>query len=278
MRGSFLASVFVFVLAVPVFCVPQGRAHGGTLEGLVGLERAALLRAASDPAARDGLLSEVQLRRPSLSLMPRHDALERFVTEAKNDLGPAILVETLYLYSKPYGRAAEWTAAERAGLFNSITALSTLAGIQYFSITRGAMHTFYESSHVIDNPRNRAALPDPVFATPPARLVLYARQRDLTFGDNTYRFEYRAGADHIFFMQENLTSMSAGIIPAIGRNRFRMVMAIIDAGDSLLIYSAAMTRTTAVPGMGERIGNSFNNRLQAVLQWFSEHADRVFQK
>jgi len=100
----------------------------------------------------------------------------------------------------------------------------------------------------------------------------------MTFGDNTYLFEYRAGADYILFMQENLTAMTAGIIPAIGRNRFRVVMAIVDAGDSLLIYAAAMTRVPTVFGMGDRIGNSFNNRLQAVLQWFSEHADRVFRE
>jgi len=131
---------------------------------------------------------------------------------------------------------------------------------------------------VIDNPRNRNPLPDPTFATPPETLVLYARQRDLTFGDNTYRFDYRAGTDFFLFAQENLTSMSVGIIPVIGRNRFQMVVAVIDAGDSLLIYAAAMARASALPGMGDRVGNSFNNRLQAVLQWFSEHADGVFRE
>ncbi|MCL2190976.1 MAG: hypothetical protein FWB79_03185 [Treponema sp.] len=265
-KGSFLAFMLLSVFAVPVFSAPR-------LEALVGFERAAILR---DQAVQGGLLSEVQLRNPSPRLLPGHGELERFVGEAKADLGPAILVETLFLYAKPHGRTEAWSEAERAGLFNRIIALSTLTGIEYFSATRGAMRTFYESSQVIDNPRNRTPLPDPFFATPPETLVLYARQRDLTFGDNTYRFEYRAGGDFVFFVQENLTAMTAGIIPAIGRNSFRMVMAVIDTGDSLLIYAAAMARATALPGMGERIGNSFNNRLQAVLQWFSEHADGVF--
>jgi len=265
-----VAAVFI-VLAAPVFCVPQGAA----LQSLIGSERAAILRASS---AQGELLSEVQLRNPSLRLLPQHEELRRFVTNAKSDLGPAILVETLFLYNKPHGRSEAWSEAERAGLFNAVTALSTLAGIQYFSATRGAMRIFYESSNVIDNPRNRTPLPDPTFATPPETLVLYARQRDLTFGDNTYRFDYRAGADFFLFMQENLTSMNVGIAPVIGRNRFRMVMAVIDAGDSILIYAAAMARATAIPGMGDRVGNSFNNRLDAVLQWFSEHADEVFRE
>ena len=274
-KKPLLVSVLFLVFAAPVFCVPS---PGGALETFVGAERAAALRAAADPANnRDGFITEVQLRNPGLRLLPAHDGLRRFVTQTKSDLGPIVLVESLFLYRKPHGRTEAWSAAEMAGLFNSVTALSTLTGIQYFSITRGGMRTFYESSQVVNNPRNRTPLPDPVFSVPPETLVLYARQRDLTFGDNTYRFEYRTGANYILFMQENVTAMSWGVVPVIGRNRFRMVMGIIDAGDSLLIYSAAMARANPLPGMGDRIGNSFNNRLQAVLQWFSVHANRVFR-
>jgi len=252
-------------------------AFGGSLEDLVGAERAALLRASAGPAEGGRILSEVQVRNPGLRLRPAHEAVERLAMEAKSDLGPSIVVEALFAYSKPRGRAEEWSAAERAELFNRVAALSTLAGIQYFSASRGAMITFYETSHVIDNPRNRSPIADPSFAEPPERFVMYAHQRDLTFGSNVYRFEYRSGADFILFTQENLTAMTAGIIPAIGRNRFRMVIAVIDAGDSLLIYAAAMTRVASAFGMGDRIGNSFNNRLVAVLQWFSAHADEVFR-
>jgi len=263
-----IASVILSVFAAHGFAATP-------LEGLIGSERATNLR---NLTVRGEFLSEVQLRNPSPLLLPRHRELERFVTEIKADLDPAVFVETLFLYAKPHGWPSAWSEAERVGLFNSVVALSTLTGIEYFSASRGAMRVFYESSHVINNPRNRTPLPDPLFATPPETLILYARQRDLTFGDNTYRFEYRAGEDFIFFVQENLTAMTAGIIPAIGRNRFRMVVAVIDTGDSLLIYAAAMARAAALPGMGERIGNSFNNRLLAVLQWFSEHADEVFRE
>ena len=265
-RKALIASITVSAFALPAF--------GASLDALVGAERAAALRVA---ASQGELVTEVQLRNPSLRLAPQHGEVGRFVREAMSELGPGILVETLFLYSKPHGRATAWTEEERAGLFNSVTALSTLAGTQYFSASRGAMRTFYETSQVIDNPRDRRPLPDPSFAVPPATLVLYARQRDLTFGDNVYRFDYRAGPDFILFMQENMTAMTAGIIPAVGRNRLRTVVAIIDVGDSLLIYAAAMARAASIPGMGERIGNSFNNRLAAMLSWFSDHADRVFR-
>jgi hypothetical protein len=77
-------------------------------------------------------------------------------------------------------------------------------------------------------------------------------------------------------MQENLTALNYGLIPAIGKNKCRTIMAIIDAGDCLLIYAAAMAKTASVPGMGDRIGNSFSNRAIAILKWFTERAGKVF--
>ena len=192
-------------------------------------------------------------------------------------LGPGILVETLRRYQKPASaQAAHWSEAERTGLFNQLAALSTLTGIQYYSASRKTMRTFYESSAVIEGPDAKRAVPDPVYAAPPSGLTLYARQKDLTFGDNIYRYDYHTAPDAFFFVQENLTALTAGIIPAVGKNKLRTVMAVIDCGDSLLIYAASMAKAASIPGMGERIGNSFSNRAQAVLKWFAGRADQVF--
>jgi hypothetical protein len=223
--------------------------------------------------------TEVQLKNPSPRLLPAHGELRRLLAETMNSLEPNLLVETMYLYKKPaaQGSAAAWSSAEQTGLFNQMAALSTLTGIQYYSASRKAMRTLYESSLVIDDPAGKRPLPDPVFSSPPASLTLHARQKDLTFGDTIYRFDYRTSPDAIIFLQENVTAMSVGIIPAIGRGRFRTVMAVIDAGDSLLIYGAAMAKAVTLPGMGERISASFTNRVEAILAWFTSHVDAVFQ-
>jgi hypothetical protein len=54
------------------------------------------------------------------------------------------------------------------------------------------------------------------------------------------------------------------------------VAAVIDAGDSLLIYIASMAKAASLPGLSGRIGNSFTNRAEAILKWFAGRADRVF--
>jgi len=258
--------IFLFLLALPAF--------SASLEELVGQGQAVSLRAASEP------LTELQMKNPAPKLLPKHADLQRFLNEAFRGLEPNILVETLSLYQRPRSsrqtaNPTGWSRDEQTAIFNQLTALSTLTGIQYYSASRKAMRVFYESSTVIDNPTEKKPLPDPAFAVLPNSHILYARQRDLTFGDNIYRFEYHAGADIIFFSQENLSSMSAGIIPAIGKNKFRTVLAVIDTGDTLLIYAAAMAKTASVPGLGDRIGSSFTNRVKAILKWFDGRADKV---
>jgi hypothetical protein len=254
----------VFTLAL------SGTVCAASLDDLLGAERAAVLRSA-------GLITDVQLKNPELRLLPRHEELRRLVSETMGSLGPGILVETLFRYAKPAAQPAAngWTEAERAGLFNQVLALSSLTGIQYYSASRGTMRTFYESSAVIDGPNTKRAVLDPVYAMPPASLTLYARQKDLTFGDNIYRYDYWSTADAFFFVQENLTALTAGIIPAVGKNKLRTTFAVIDCGDSLLIYAASMAKAVSLPGMGERIGNSFSNRAEAVLKWFTGKADAV---
>ena len=263
-----LLNLVIFsLLALPVF--------SASLEELVGQGQAASLRTAPEPVV------ELQMKNPGPRLLPRHEELQRFFRETLRSLEPNILVETLSLYQRPQSSPqtatpASWSRDEQTGLFNQLIALSTLTGIQYYSESRKAMRIFYESSTVIDDPAGKKLQPDPSFTVLPDSLSLYARQKDLTFGDNIYRLEYHTGADIIFFSQENLSSMNLSIIPAISKNKFRTVMAVIDTGDSLLIYAAAMARTASVPGMGDRIGASFTNRVKAILKWFVGRADRVF--
>ena len=240
-----------------------------SIEDLIDPRYAAQLR------AEESLITEVQLKNPDPKLLPRQSELRRFVTDTQNDLNPNILVETLYIYKKP--SAGKWSDEQRTAFYNRLLAISTLAGIEYFSASRNSMRTFYEASYVIDTPNGRKAIPDPFYPQPPLSLTLYARQKDLTFGDNIYRYDYLTTGDAIFFSQENITPMSYGIVQVVGRNRLRSIMAVIDTDDSLLIYAVSAAKTASFPGAGDRIGNSFSNRAEAVLKWFSAGADIVFK-
>jgi hypothetical protein len=223
---------------------------------------------------------EVQFDEPLPLLAPRHGGVKSALETIRAALDPGIMVETLRLYVKPAGAdKTAWTEAEQNSLYNAALALSTLAGLQYYSASRGAMRTFYETSSVIEGPSSKKALADPAYGAPlPVELTVYARQKDLTFGDNVYRYDYRVMPGAFMFVQENLTTMTVSIIPAVRKNNLRSAVAVIDAGEYLVIYAVSMAKAAAFPGIKDRIGNSFSNRAEAILTWFAAQSDRAFAK
>jgi hypothetical protein len=256
--------ILIFILFLPlcVFSLP--------VESLVSPAHLAQLRASSE------IIIETQLRNPVPVLQPQNIELREFIARVRGALNPNMMIESLYLYEKPENfrtSSDTWDEYQKTVIFNQLLAISTLTGIQYFSASRNAMRTFYEFSSVIDGPQTRNALPDPVYTELPAAVTFYARQRDLSFGDNIFRYDFVNTRNVVFFMQENVTALSYGIIPAIGRGNLRSIMAVIDCGDVILMYVISMVRASAVPGVGDRIRNSFGNRAQAVLNWFTGRLD-----
>jgi len=255
------AMIFIFSSAACVFPVP--------LETIITSDKIARVFMSDDKQ-----LVAAQLKNnPIPSLMPDHDDIRQSVMEIIKKLNPNILMETLYLYKK--SAKAEtgslvWDEKQKITVFNQLTSISTMTGIKYYSSSRKAMRTFYEYSSIIDDPVTKKPLPDPVFTQIPVSFNVFARQKDLTFGDNIYRYGYLSKSDVILFTQENITPLNYGIIPVIGKSNLCSLMAVVDGGDWILIYAASMAKAASVPGLSEKISSSFSNRAKAVLQWFSE--------
>jgi hypothetical protein len=258
------------LLAVLILLALSPAAVSLSLEELAGPEAAAELRAGN-------VLSQVQLRKPRPALAPRHGELRALLDRNLGELGSCVMAESLTRYEKPAAASRPaWTPAEQTALLNGALAISSLEGIQYYSASRETMRTFYEYSRVIDSPESKRELPDPRYEELPAALSLYARQRDLTFGDNIYEYRYLTGPDSLIFVQRNLTALKIGIISAVRRDKLRSLVAVIDAEDSLLIYAVSLADAAALPGLGNRISNSFSNRAQAILGWFGGRAQGAF--
>ena len=240
-----------------------------SLETFLGNEQISALLSGEKPVL-------AQFIDPQPQLLPKQEFLRGLVEKFRRDLDPGVMVETLHVYRKPQGTGSTLSAEEEARLYNATLALSTLSGLQYYSASRGAMRTFYETSSVIDEPSTKRPLPDPVYPRPPAQLTLHARQKDTSFGDNIYQYDYYSVPGAMIFVQQNLTTLSYGPIPAVGKNKLNSVVAVLDAGNHLLVYMASMAKAASVPGMKERMGNSFANRSEAIFHWFSDQANKTF--
>jgi hypothetical protein len=205
--------------------------------------------------------------------------LRSLVDATRRRLNLNVMLETLYLFQKPAEADRNgWTQAELSALYNEIIAIGNLQGLQYYSPSRDTMRIFYETSSVIDGPSTRRPLPDPSYPAPLAELSLYALQKDMTFGNNVYQYTYRYSPGTLIIIQENVTALSYGIITAVGRNNLNSTIALLDVGDSILIYTVTIGRTASLPGMRDRISSSFTSRAEAIIRWISSGAVRAFQR
>ena len=131
--------VFLVFVVLLGFCISPF-VSGLNIDNLVGPEQARALRAGEKP-----VLAQFDNIRPAL--VPLHGELRSLITALRENLNPSVMVETLRIYTKPpEAEKTTWTAGEEASIYNGILALSTLAGIEYFSASRGTMRTFYETS------------------------------------------------------------------------------------------------------------------------------------
>jgi hypothetical protein len=261
MRTPFIAICFVLFFSF-------SPAYSATLSELVGDLRAGGLRSGTS-------IKEVRTRTEKPGLVPRGGSGVRLETEIAR-FEPNVLVEALYLFPKPSSAAGRsWNEGERRTVFNLLQSLSTLKGIEYFSASRGRMRVFYESSYVVDGPEGKSAVPDPLAAAVPERSTIYAVQKDLSFGENRYRYEYVATSSDISFVQLNLTTMVYAFVPVLGKERLKTVVLVTDTDEGYLLYAASAARTTLLPGLEDKIKNSFSNRADAIYRWFSSRADAM---
>jgi hypothetical protein len=275
MKNIIRRSLFViccFTFAEP--CVPapldeQGDSFGG---GFVSKTIAVEL-------LQGKLLNDVQFGEINPGLMPENAELRSIFAESIASLTPSMLVESLFLYKKPssYYKAG-WTRPEKTTVLNVLVSISTLAGIEYYSRSRGRMRTFYEKSSVINDPRQKHILNDPVFspADIPAKLTLYARQKDLSFGDNVYRYDYFIGDEAIVFTQKNCNAISYGIVPLAAKEKLCVLSAVIDVGEYFLIYAASITKAPTFSGLRKRAGDSFASRAEALIKWFTLRMESAY--
>lgn len=185
---------------------------------------------------------------------------------------PPFFCETLYLYEKPsahQGAAGDETE-EVAVILRS---LSRLEGLEYFSTSRQKMRTLYASSYAVKGPDSREKIVDPAFGNADGQTI-YAVQKDLTFGEYLYRYDYRETDDSVAFYSRNVDGLKYTLFKLINPERMRISLVVQDLGSHLLIYSLTRVDFLAVPGIEGKINASFTTRAEAMYRWFINEYER----
>jgi hypothetical protein len=201
-----------------------------------------------------------------LPLHPASAAIRDAVVAEK----PSILVEAVFALPRARLPGAAARAAELASIYGILRSLGSLQGIEYYSASHKAMRTLYAESWIISGPESKARLIDPAPPLPgalPVAETLFAFQRDLSFGANTYRYDYAAFPGAVSVKSGNLTRMSYGIVPVMAPGGLATWLLVVQADDAILFYALS---GASAPGIFKgKLEDSFSNRAEALFRWFS---------
>ena len=135
------------------------------------------------------------------------------------------------------------------------------------------MRLFYEISHLTSGPDSTERVSDTwLQAIPAQKETLYARQKDLSFGDNRYQISLEAGSDYVTNATSNLTGMRYGLIPVASPGMLNVRVLAVNAEDGVLFYVVSSAKAAILPGIRGKLENSFGNRAAAIYAWFTRQA------
>lgn len=256
-----LAALTVLFLAIPPALDADPLAERTPADRAAALIRGEELRRSS--TGRDA----------SVAWTPAHPLAARVETALREE-EPDVVVEALYLWKKPRSLAPE---PELAAIYNVLRAVGSLQGIEYWSASRQTMRLFYEESWRVVSPEDRTRVPDErVGAVPPSE-TFTVWQKDLSFGGNLNRLDYRTAPDGVLLESVNLTRMYYKFVPVAAPGTLKVRVLVLNTDEGLLFWAVSSARAAVVPGVRGKLEDSFGNRAEAVFRWFSAKAGEAWK-
>lgn len=204
-----------------------------------------------------------------LALVPNLP-LKDLITESIEDLEHTITVEVLFLFSLEDMDFDSYESDLK--IFNSLRAISTLEGIEYYSASRGHMRTFFYDACIIDSPESNIRQPDPVVNLIPDYDEQIIFTDDSSLGKNHFDVTYLYYGDYFAMIMENRTKIMQFIFTVAEPGELKTFMLIVPRDNYILFYGVSLIKTINLFGVLERKGkNSLYNRLVAFYNWFKSN-------
>jgi hypothetical protein len=187
-----------------------------------------------------------------------------FAAEVKAGLGvtkPTVAIEGFFLYPRPAGDLS-------LALYNAVNSLSSMEGLQYYSVSQKKMETLILASYRVTGIDKPQKLADPVFtAVPPfQRAVVF--QKDNRLGDGLSEVTWKSLAGGVVVMTlKNLQSLNYGILPLVEPGNLQMVFVVVPLADKVVVYGAMDGKTASLLGLERSKDESFRNRMRALAGW-----------
>ncbi len=161
------------------------------------------------------------------------------------------------------------------GWYNILRSISTLKGVEYYSVLDGKMRVLFSNSYAVDNATDKKRIADPLVTSLPPESSITIMQDDTRFGTNYYRVRYLAAADAISMTMTNITTLSLLFIPVISPQDMQLHLVVLPYQGSRLFYGSVVVRVGTMLGLQGIVRDSFHNRINALYGWFKSMADKL---
>lgn len=246
--------------AILILALGAAAAGAVPLEGLFAPDAAAQLRST-------GALKRAFRGSEGLAFFPQLPMREG-VTRRVADLDPTVGVEMMVSYIPSRGP----TGGDRRTIYNALHAVSSLKGIEYFSVSRGRMHTFFYDAAFVESAESDRRIPDPTWEAAPddgASERRYASFEDATFGRYVVEAAYETAGGSFVLSFQNAGTIRKLLIPFVQPAQLLSTIVVVPVEDRIILYGFSCVRALNVLGVVERRGeDSFANRLAALMSWF----------
>ncbi len=155
-------------------------------------------------------------------------------------------------------------------LINSMTNVSSLEGIEYYSASRNRNRTLFNRAYVLSSPAGDSPAPDPTFTVLPEEFTLPVFLEDTTFGEARYELSFKTSGDCILATLVNRTPLSLGPLKVTDSGDTVFTLLAVPMNNSLLLFASG----TAKPGAGVlfrgSVERSLYNRIYALKEWLEK--------
>lgn len=220
---------------------------------------------------KEGEVTSIFKGKEELKFLPPLENRAEILADLK-ELNPTIGVEILLLYKGVTLKKKQ----DFRKLNNVLHSISTLKGIDYFSVTRNRRHIFFHDAYVVDSPDKRRRLPDPELSRVYPKHSVYAFLNDSSFGEYVCSADYRFQSPNFTMELTNVNTISYLFVPVVDPGKIKFFIALYPYGDSILFYGFTCVNTINLFGMAEGKSDSFYNRLIALYDWFKRELEKAF--
>jgi hypothetical protein len=210
------------------------------------------------------LSAKGQLLLVGSTLEPTWGSRSGFSAEVASGLtlkGATVSIEGFFLFPKP-------AAGAELALYNAVNAVSSMEGLQYYSVTRQRMETLLLASYRVASFADLKRVPDPAFTTLPAFQRALVFQKDNKLGDGLSEITWKTSPNLPLVMTiRNAQTLSFGFLPLVDPGNLQMLFVIQLLADKVAVYGAMLGKTVGLLGLEHTKDESFRNRMRALAGW-----------